>query len=317
MSRTYADAISDSIVGLMERDGRVVLLGEGVADPKGVFGTCLEACKRFPKRVIETPLSETMLTGACVGMAMEGLFPLYVHARFDFALFCFEHLINSAAKLAALGRPCPMVLRCIVGRGWGQGPTHSQTFHGMLAQVPGLRMFAPATPKQYKEAIQATTRANGPVIIMEPRRLYNQTLEQWMWWSHPQVQIVTVGDTLLDALEAQSILMRVGVKANLIPCAQLGLDCLPPGPLDLPTVIVDMGVGAWGLMTTYHYPRCKVVAGSFSPTPASPEEEADWYPRPADIVAAACQLLDRPMPLDDAQVPQDKPKADMPQGGPF
>ena len=291
MPGNFRETIGASIAEAMSQDNRIVLLGEGVADAKGVFGTCLEARRRFPNRVIETPLSETMLTGACVGMAMEGLIPLYVHARFDFTLFCFEHLINTAAKLAALGRKCPIVFRVIVGRGWGQGPTHSQSFHGMLAQVPGLDVFIPYSPSLYVQALAHALHSGRPTVIVESRRLYEQGLETWMWWETGcDIVLRPVGDGVLDAVEAQAQLMKLGLKANVEPllqCNQL------IGSMDstTPSVIIDMGHGGFGLMLGFGYERATVLCQRFEPTPMRSDLEATAYPTAADIVGTALQLL--------------------------
>mgnify|MGYP001367274593 CR=1 FL=1 len=91
----YREEMTKALANAMGRDPSVLLMGEGVTDPKGIFGTTLEANQRFPERVIETPLSETMITGACLGLALEGWKPILVHARCDLVVTAMEHMVNT------------------------------------------------------------------------------------------------------------------------------------------------------------------------------------------------------------------------------
>jgi len=270
----YKEAISQSIVQAMENDPKVVLLGQMVTDPKGVFGTTLEAHKRFPDRVIETPVSETMITGACVGLSMEGWKPILVHARADFSLLSFEHLINTASKMKFLHKkPLPFVMRVLVGRGWGQGPVHSQSFHNMLSQVPGLTVRIPFGNANYGD-ILVEGLANGPLVVVEPRRLYEESLLWPESFPNEDISIYCIGDTAIDALEARLQLFKYGVKVNVIP-----KDSVPIIPHSTPYVILDMA------------PNLNAISPPFVPQGCSQAYEKAWYPTANDIVKAVLDKL--------------------------
>jgi len=134
----------------MLRNKNVVIMGLGVTDPKGIFGTTQGLEKIFgTKRVIETPTSENAVTGIALGAAIKGLRPILTHQRVEFALLSMEQIINQLSKwhfMSAGKQKVPMVIRLIVGKGWGQGPQHSQALHSIFAHIPGLQVFVPTFP---------------------------------------------------------------------------------------------------------------------------------------------------------------------------
>ena len=150
----YVDAIRDALETAMSIDDRVVVIGEGVPDPKGIFGSTVGLQERFGKnRVFDMPLIENAATGICVGAAMSGLRPILTHQRIDFALLSMDQIVNVAAKISYMFNgqlSAPLVIRAIIGRGWGQGPQHSQSLQAMFSHVPGLRVVMPATPVDAK-----------------------------------------------------------------------------------------------------------------------------------------------------------------------
>ena len=127
---TFSKAINEAFIDSMKADDKIVCMGLGVPDPKGVFGTTLNLEKLFGKdRVFDIPTSENAMTGVCVGLALNGYKAIINHQRLDFALLSLDQIINNAAKIHYMfgGKiNCPIVIRMIIGRGWGQGPTHSQ-----------------------------------------------------------------------------------------------------------------------------------------------------------------------------------------------
>ena len=294
----YREEIASALAEAMGRDPKVLILGEGVADAKGIFGTTAEAFRRFPERVVETPLSENMLTGACLGLALEGWKPVFVHARCDFVMLTMEHLVNSAAKWGSVhrGRPFTMVVRALVGRGWGQGPNHSQAFHSMFAHVPGLRVLYPVQPLRISEWVSEALSSEGPTIILEPRRLYELDVIEYPTWDTPDVFIVTFGDVVLDAASAALDLSRLGIKAQVFPVEDVSAMELPA--MDAPTVIADTGhlfcgaaAEAVARLAERGNVKVKRVGPPFTPLPASAALEPEWYPSPSDITEAACGLL--------------------------
>ena len=177
MKIKFSDAIKKAIADEMRQDKKVICLGLGTPDPKGVFGTTLGLQDEFGiERVFDIPTSENAVTGVCVGLGIAGYRPIFSHQRVDFALLSLDQIINNAAKLHYMfgGHiSCPIVLRMVVGRGWGQGPTHSQNLQQLFAGIPGLKVIIPATSQEAYSQLRASIRSNNPIIFLEHRWLHN------------------------------------------------------------------------------------------------------------------------------------------------
>lgn len=174
---TFAEALREATEIAMREDPRVVLVGLGVPDPKGIFGTTGGLRKIFGReRVLDAPIAENGLTGMMIGGALAGLRPILTHQRVDFALLSLEQIINQAAKWNYMfdgrGGAVPIVIRMIIGRGWGQGPQHAQSLHSLFAHIPGLRVVAPSTPQEAKGVFLSAVRDPNPVVFLEHRWLH-------------------------------------------------------------------------------------------------------------------------------------------------
>lgn len=173
---TYAEAIKSALSNLMSEDKKVLVYGLGVDDPKAMYGTLEGFVERFgANRCFDTPLSEDSMTGYGIGMAIQGYKPIHVHQRTDFLLLCANQLINMAAKVKYLSNGkhrCPFVVRAITGRSWGQGAQHSQSFHSMFSNIPGLRVLAPSTPNEAYNTYMNVFIDEVPTIVIEHRMLY-------------------------------------------------------------------------------------------------------------------------------------------------
>ncbi len=174
---TYAQAVRDGLAVAMARDPAVICFGLGVDDPKGVFGTTLGLQQQFgPERVFDIPTSENAMTGIAVGAALNGLRPVMTHQRLDFALLSMDQLVNNAAKWRFMfggRRAVPLTVRMIIGRGWGQGPTHSQSLQAWFAHVPGLKVVMPTTAEDAKGLLLSSIFDDDPVVVLEHRWLHN------------------------------------------------------------------------------------------------------------------------------------------------
>lgn len=180
---TYAEAIAAETVSMMERDPKMILMGVGIGDSryggKDTYGTTADVARRFPDRVIDTPLSELMLTGACVGLAAEGWHPWLIHQRADFAWLSLEHLVNSASVWKMLhGTGCPVTVRAVIGEGWGCGVTHSRAPLEAFGYIKGIDLFTPRTLYGIKRAYSNAVATGNPTVILERRRYYSQPIEQ-------------------------------------------------------------------------------------------------------------------------------------------
>ena len=144
----FFEAIREAIGQSMEKDDSVFVIGEGVPDPKGIFGTTLGLQEKYgTNRVLDMPVSENGMTGVCIGAALTGLRPILIHQRLDFSLLSLDQIINNAAKWHYMfgGRlSVPLVIRLIIGQGWGQGAQHSQNLQALFAHIPGLKVVMPS-----------------------------------------------------------------------------------------------------------------------------------------------------------------------------
>jgi len=172
-----AEAIGEATRQALRADERVIVLGEGVTDRKGIFGTTQGLLEEFgPKRVLEMPLSENAFTGMAIGAALLGTRPIVVHQRVEFSLLAFEQIVNNAAKLSYVSagkHRVPLVLRLIVGRGWGQGPAHSQSLEALFAHVPGLKVVMPSNALDAKGLLLGAIADDAPVIFIEHRWVHS------------------------------------------------------------------------------------------------------------------------------------------------
>lgn len=174
---SYVQAIREGLDQAMENDPHVIVIGEGVPDPKAIFYSTQGLREKYGhQRVFDMPLSENGVTGVCIGAALSGMRPVMVHQRIDFALLAMDQLVNNAAKWHYMfnGKASvPLVVRVIVGRGWGQGPQHSQSLQAMFAQVPGLKVVMPTTAYDAKGMLIAAIEDPNPVLFIEHRWLHH------------------------------------------------------------------------------------------------------------------------------------------------
>lgn len=174
---TFVEAVLQATDQMLEKDKNVILFGLGVTDPKGIFGTTKDLHKKYgTQRVFDMPISENAMTGVCIGAAITGLRPIMTHQRADFAFLALDQLINNAAKwfyMFAEQMSVPIVIRLIIGQGWGQGPQHSQSLHGILSHIPGLKIVMPSNPYDAKGLLISSIKDNNPVIYLEHRWLHN------------------------------------------------------------------------------------------------------------------------------------------------
>lgn len=175
---SYCKAINEALYQEMERDERIFVYGVDAADHKRTFGSGEGLLERFgPRRYFTTPLSEDAMMGLGGGAAIAGLRPINVHIRVDFLLLAMNQLANMIAPMhyGSVGKlSVPLVIRAIIGRGWGQGFQHSKTLHSIFAHIPGLKVIMPTTPHDAKGLLIAAIRDNNPVLVLEHRLLYWQ-----------------------------------------------------------------------------------------------------------------------------------------------
>ncbi len=174
---TYREGLATAMRGALSQHDHTIIIGQGVTDYKGIFGTTTDLHREFPGRVIETPLSEDAITGICIGAALRGAYPINTHIRADFGLLAANQLMNMAAKYKYMFGglfEVPMMVRMVIGRSWGQGAQHSQSLQSLFAHIPGLTVLMPSTPEAIiKSYSHAVGRHRGPVIVFEHRLMYD------------------------------------------------------------------------------------------------------------------------------------------------
>src|SRR3989344_1522837 len=146
---SYRNAINEALNQEMERDNLIFTYGIDVADHKRIFGSTAGLLEKFgSKRVFSTPLSEESLLGFGLGAAINGLRPINVHIRVDFLLLAINQLVNMVAsyRYGSDGKiNVPLVIRAIIGKGWGQAYQHSKSLQSFFAHIPGLKVVMPTT----------------------------------------------------------------------------------------------------------------------------------------------------------------------------
>ena len=213
---TFASAINDAIHTAMQNDSSVICYGLGATDPKAIFGTTAGLVDRFgSSRVFDTPTSENGMTGIGIGAAIGGIKTVMTHQRLDFFLLAMDQLVNSAAKwhyMFGSQVSIPITIRLIVGRGWGQGPTHSQNLQAWFAHVPGLKVVMPTTPADAKGLLLSSIFDPNPVVFLEHR------------WLHQSVGEVSPGDVRVPLGKAKVV--RKGKDITLVSASYLTIEAI-------------------------------------------------------------------------------------------
>ncbi len=320
---TAAQAVREALAEALADRPEVYLLGEGVADPGGIFGTTKDLVNEFgPTRVVEMPVSENGLTGIAIGSALMGQRPVMTHQRVDFALLCLEQLFNTAAKshyVTGGKHRVPLTVRMVIGRGWGQGPQHSQSLEALFAYIPGLKVVMPSTPYEFKGMLHAAIDDDNPVIILEHRWLHYvtgpvpagrytvaldgpKTVRQG-----GRATVVATSYMVLEALRAAKALDAVGCPVDVIDLRvlrPLGLDPVIESVRKTGRLVVcdtgwrQFGIGAEvvAAITERAFDALKRPPARIGlpdhPTPSSLALAEVYYPGSAEIVAAVGALCD-------------------------
>jgi pyruvate/2-oxoglutarate/acetoin dehydrogenase E1 component len=248
-SITYREAINEAIAQEMERDERVVFLGEDVAAAGGVFKSTVGLLERFgPRRVRDTPISEQAIIGAAMGAAMTGLRPIAEIMFSDFFAVCWDMIANEIAKaryMSAGQMSLPLVIRTANGAGSRFGAQHSQSVENWAMAVPGLKVVAPSTPADVKGLLAAAVRDPDPVIFFEHKGLYATKGEvpdgelvdrlgtAKVLRRGDDVTLVALAAMVPRALAAASRLQEEhGISATVVDLRSLV-------PLDVPTLLAE------------------------------------------------------------------------------
>lgn len=347
----FAQALQEATDQAMDRDESVFVIGEGVPDPKNIFGTTTDLQKKYGvNRVMDMPVSENGLTGVCVGAALGGLRPILTHQRVDFSLLAADQLINNAAKWYFMfggQQSVPLVVRMIIGRGWGQGAQHSQSLQSIYAHIPGLKVIMPTTAYDAKGLLIAAIEDNNPVVCIEHRWLFNLTDQvpkkyfkiplgkARVMRSGHDVTVIACSYSSIEAFETAKVLEKENISVEVV-------DLRTIRPLDMDTIIASVGKtgrllvvdtgwttgGITGEIITQAVERLfsklktapRRLALPDIPTPSAPALTKDFYPTKKDIAKNIYELLGKKVPdLDRIFPPSSTPHdvADESFKGPF
>jgi 2-oxoisovalerate dehydrogenase E1 component len=244
----YIDAISDALRVAMREDPRVLLIGQDIAEYGGAFKVTQGFVEEFGKaRVRNTPIIESGALGAALGLALDGLVPMVEMQFGDFISCGFNQLVNNLAKTRyRWGPDVPVVVRAPVGGGTGAGPFHSQNVESYFANVPGLKIVAPATPFDAKGLLLSAFEDGNTVLYLEHKLLYRSAKgrvpegrftvpigKARIARDGKDATIVTWGVGVVWALEAASALASEGKEIEVVDLRTLV-------PLDEETVLASV-----------------------------------------------------------------------------
>ena len=320
---TYAEAVNEAIAIAMDLDDRVICFGLGIDDPKRVFGTTTGLRERFgDRRVFDMPTSEAGMTGIAIGAAIDGARCLMTHQRLDFFLLALDQIVNNAAKWRYMfggeSSPVRLVVRLILGRGWGQGPTHSQNLQSWFAHVPGLKVVMPVTPADAKGLLMTALFDDNPVLYLEHRWLHQTRGEVPegdyrvpLGTAVSRVQgddltIVSMSYMTVEAEHAIPLLRQAGIGVDLIDLRSIR-------PLDWDTILQSVSRTGRLLVLDTAHEACSVSSEIVAtvatrrftalkcaprrltlpdyPVPTSPALTAGFYPGAEQIVATVAEMM--------------------------
>jgi pyruvate/2-oxoglutarate/acetoin dehydrogenase E1 component len=244
---TYRDALKEALIEEMERDERVFLLGEDIADPFGsaykvtlglspIFGT---------DRVIQTPISEQGFTGAAVGAAITGMRPVVEYMYIDFTAMAMDQLANQAAKIRYMSggqAKVPVVFRTQGGPGRSSAAQHAQSLEAWFHHLPGMLVAMPSTPYDAKGLLKTAIRLDDPVMFVEQKLLYNTTgpvpeEDYLLPFGVADVKrqgtdctVLATSMAVVQALKAADLLAQEGISLEVVDPRTLF-------PLDIETIV--------------------------------------------------------------------------------
>jgi acetoin:2,6-dichlorophenolindophenol oxidoreductase subunit beta len=277
------------------------------------------------RRVIDTPITESAIVGAANGAALTGLRPVAEVMFMDFIGVCLDQILNQQAKFRYMfGGKCtvPVVIRTLMGAGFGAGPQHSQSLHALLTAIPGLKVALPSSPADAKGLLATAIRDDDPVIFCEHKVLYGESGEvpdgeylipfgeANVTRRGNHVTIVAFSRMVLLANKVADKLAKEGISVEVI-------DPRTTSPLDRDSilesvektgrlVVVDEGDPYCGMASEIaSLAACEAldalkapvqkVTPPHTPVPATPHLEQEWLPSPAKIEKAVRATLDARM----------------------
>ena len=319
--KTYLQAISDGLRQEMRRDERVYVLGEDVGVYGGAFKVTLGFQEEFgPWRVIDAPLAETAIVGACTGAAIVGMRPVAEMQFADFVSCGWDQLVTVAAKQRwRAGTAVPMVVRLPSGGGFSGGPFHSQNPESSFAHIPGLKCVCPATPEDAKGLLVSAIEDPNPVLFFEHKHLYRRikadvpderyTVPIGKARTHREgedISVITWGAMVYTATEAADELAKEDVSVEIVDLRSVmpwDKEAVLESVRKTSKVLVlheDTRTGGFGAEIAATIAEeafedldapVKRIAAPDTPVPFSPPLEKAYIPQVEDVLAGLRELV--------------------------
>jgi len=343
----YSEAIREATFQSIKADKKVVLMGLGVDDPKGIFGTTLNIKNKFPNNVYDLPTAENTFTGISLGLAISGFKPIIVHQRVEFSLLSLEQIFNQIAKWFFMSGgkvPVPLVIRLIIGRGWGQGPQHSQSLESIFAHIPGLKVVCPSNAHDAKGMLLSAVNDLNPVIFFEHRWLHDTTSlvpkknfkislnKAKVIKKGHHITLISFSYAVIECLKASDFL-----KINKIYCEVIDLRSLRPIDFKVlvksalktkKVLIVDNGMIHYGISSEVMAgllerlkKNIKVEVyrtGTINPVPSTKSLAKFCYPSAINILKLVSNILSKKIKINNHYFSEKNPDQPNPDfRGPF
>ena len=318
---SFRRALSLALEKEMEADPSVFVFGLDVPDHKRIYGSTEGLVEKFgARRCFGTPLSEEAMTGAALGAAISGLRPVHVHIRVDFLLLAMNQIANMISTLRYMsgGRlKIPLVIRAVIGRGWGQSAQHSKSLQSIFAHLPGIKVVMPSSPQDAYSLTRAAIRDENPVILLEHRWLYDVEGDVDESQIGPigvpairragkDLTVVATSWMNVEAMKASEVLAKRGIELEII-------DVRTIAPLDDALIIESARKTKRCLVADYDWEFCgfsaelaaRVSAACFGalkqpverlgfapvPCPTTRPLENLFYPSAVSIIRTAERML--------------------------
>ena len=306
---TYREAVSQALKEALEEDERTFLIGEDIGPYGGAFAVTKGLWEQYgQRRIKDSPLSESVITGAGIGAAMAGLRPIVELMTINFSLLASDQIVNHAAKLRYMSNgqfSIPLIIRTVTGSGAGVSATHSQCFEGWFASVPGLQVVVPTTPSDVLGLFRSCRDLNDPVLFVEHIMLYSTRGEvndspvkipiglADVKREGQDISIISYSRMVQVSLAAADVLSNYGIDAEVID-----LRCLRP--LDIQT-LVDSVKKTHNALVVEEAPRLGGFAGEVI---ALVQQEAfDFLDGPIGRIAGEEVPIPFSYPLEQLSIP--------------
>jgi len=319
---TFRQVIAEAMSEEMRRNENIYLCGEEVAEYNGAYKASKGMLDEFgPKRIIDTPISESGFTGISVGAAMNGCRPIVEYMTFNFSLVAIDQIINNAAKIRQMSGGqwnIPIVFRGPTASAGQLGATHSQAFENWYANCPGLKVVIPSNPYDAKGLLKSAIRDDDPVIFMESEQMYGDKMQipedeyvlpigvADIKKEGSEVTLVSFGKIMKIALKAAEALTKEDISVEVI-------DLRTVRPLDYKTVIESVKKTnrlvileeSWPLASIsteiaymvqqkafdYLDAPIKRITTADTPAPYAPNLYDTWMPSVKETIAAIKSVL--------------------------